>query len=60
MLRDIVHAGIVQLAKRQCAYRGFALGVPGESDAGEPATIAYSGYNQFNADSMRCLNSTGG
>ena len=40
--------------------RSFALGTPGAPDAGEPATIAYSGYNKANADSDRCLNSTGG
>ena len=41
----------------------FAVGTVGAKDAGLPATIAYSGYNQAmnqgNADSDRCLNSTG-
>lgn len=32
----------------------------GASDAGEPACVGYSGYNQKNADDYRCLNSTGG
>ena len=41
----------------------FSVGIVGSKDAGLPATIAYSGYNQAmnqgNADSDRCLNSTG-
>eukprot|EP00040_Diaphanoeca_grandis_P027082 m.153121 g.153121 ORF g.153121 m.153121 type:complete len:789 (-) comp30831_c0_seq1:646-3012(-) len=42
------------------AARAFALGVDGYPDAGSPATIAYSGYNKGNADSGRCVNSSGG
>ena len=38
----------------------FAVGTVGSKDAELPATIAYSGYNQANADSDRYLNSIGG
>jgi alpha-D-xyloside xylohydrolase len=37
----------------------FAVGVQGAVDAGEPACLGYSGYNQKNADDFRCLNATG-
>jgi len=42
------------------AAKAFAVGQPGYPDAGQPANLGYSGYNGANADSMRCLNSTGG
>ena len=41
------------------AAHAFAVGVAGQPGAGEPACYGYSGYNQKNAQDMRCLNEAG-